>query len=127
MCSDRSSIGFRADKSCIQIFGMNIQEINESGPSIVAFISCAIAMWAVIGTAWLCWQAKKNLDEAKSRLSTHPYWKTRLSSTRLSMKARLVLAEYRPPGASGSIDNKYWPMLYYMLGFGRLQKTPRRY
>ena len=42
------------------IFGMNLQEINQTGHTIVAFIVTAVAMLAVSGFAWLAWRAGRN-------------------------------------------------------------------
>lgn len=42
------------------IFGMNVQQINETGHSIWGFVVAALAMLAASGLSWTGWQAVQN-------------------------------------------------------------------
>ena len=49
------------------IFGMNIQEINQSGHSIWTFVVCAFSMLALTSIACLTWQARRNYKVLQHR------------------------------------------------------------
>jgi hypothetical protein len=42
------------------VFGMNVQEINETGHSIWGFFVTALILLACSGLAWVFWRASKS-------------------------------------------------------------------
>jgi hypothetical protein len=58
------------------VYGMNVQEINETGHSIWGFLVTASVLLTMSGLAWMGWRASRNwsliLDEAGRALpATH--------------------------------------------------------
>lgn len=53
---------------------MNVQEINESGHSVWAFVVCAVAVWMITGGMWMAWQVRQNFKVAKHRAVASAPW-----------------------------------------------------
>jgi hypothetical protein len=62
------------------VYGMNVQEINDTGHSIWGFLVTASVLLTMSGLAWMGWRASRNwslmLDEAGKALPAtfHPRW-----------------------------------------------------
>lgn len=98
---------------------MNVQEINESGHSVWAFVVCAIAMWLVTAGVWMAWQARRNYKVAEHRALAHNPWIWKLATKqRREYRASSIRDEYSKPGG------RLVSLLYY-LGLRRLERSGR--
>ena len=99
------------------IFGMNVQQINQSGHSVWAFVVCALVMWLITGAVWAAWQAKRNLKiashRARSDWEDHD-WNGLSRREKLHWAAELYM----------DIEGRFGRLLYY-LGLRRLEKSGR--
>ena len=101
------------------IFGMNIQEINQSGHSIWTFVVCAISMWLLTGLAWLIWQTRRNFKVAKHRILDSEHMnKDQWSSYSMGQRLHRIKSQFHPYQPMGGAKSS----LGYWLGFRTFEK-----
>lgn len=64
---------------------MNVQEINNTGHSIWAFITTAIAMLKVSVLFWVCWRAVRNWRQMLKAARQDNRWQNDTSSERFEV------------------------------------------
>lgn len=98
------------------IFGMNVQEINESGHSVWSFALCAILLWLLTGAVWMAWQARRNYKVATHRVLSSDDTRDLWHDSGPKARKRLIHEEY-PGWHIGAVTR-----LLYLFGFRRLEK-----